>query len=247
MLMALGDLAGAERAFRAASESRSVGEVVGWAFVDYLSLGAVAYYRGDIGEAERLVRHVCEIEPATYQSGQAAAARFLCLAASSDVGAESALATARAYLPVLGRLASLGACGCLALVLEGLAIQGRSNIAAALEPAAEYVVANGPWCIYTQHLFRTAAGIAAGAARHWDRAEEHFRIALHQSDIGPYRVAQPVARLWYAAMLASRRGSGDRDTARVLLQEALHQCDAVGMPWYAERVRERLYDFRAPA
>jgi hypothetical protein len=89
-------------------------------------------------------------------------------------------------------------------------------------------------------LFRTAAGIAAAAARDWGRAEEHFQIAMHQSDSSAYRTAQPIARFWYASMLGSRGQAGDHRRALDLLNEALSICETVGMPLHARRTQQNI-------
>jgi hypothetical protein len=169
-----------------------------------------------------------------------AGALFWTLAAKGDPEADAALAGARPHLPVPGRLVSIGACGCLPFVIEGLALLGRSEEAAALAPNAEHVVANGPQCVFSQHLFRTSAGIAAAGARDWTRAEEHHRIALHQADSAPYRVAQAIGRSWYADMLLARNLPGDRQRARELLQEALRQYESMSMAWHARRAAGRI-------
>ena len=128
----------------------------------------------------------------------------------------------------------------MAFVVEGLALLGRLEEAASLEPQAEYVVANGPLCVISQHLFRTSAGIASASARNWGRAEEHHRIAMHQAETAPYRVAQPVSRYWYADMLLARGEPGDRKRARELLCEALALCQSLGMPLHAQRAVNRI-------
>ena len=125
-------------------------------------------------------------------------------------------------------------------VIEGLALLGRLEEAGAMESHAEHVVANGPLCVYSQHLFRTSAGIAAACARNWTRAEEHHRTAIHQADSAQYRVAQPIARSWYAEMLLARDFPGDRERARGLLTEALHLYESLGMPWHSRRAATRL-------
>jgi hypothetical protein len=159
---------------------------------------------------------------------------FLALAAKGDPDVDAALDKARRFLPVVGRPLSVGSCACLAMVLEALAILGRRSEAATLEPLAEYVAENGPLCLYSQHLFRTAAGIAAAAAGNWARAEEHFLTAIQQADSAPYRTAQPIARYWYADMLLLRDQPGDRDRAREMLKASQELCQTIGMPWYAE-------------
>jgi tetratricopeptide (TPR) repeat protein len=238
LLMALGDLKGAGKALDEA-HAIATGSGVGWAFVDFILSGAIAWYEGDLVEAELRVRTGIEMEPASYQSGELTAMLFLISAAKGDVD-EDARKSARGLLPVPGRPMSLGACGCLPLLLEGLAITGQREEAAALQDVAEYAVENGPRCLYPLYLLRTAAGIAAAAACNWPKAEEHYFAAIQQADSAPYRTAQPIARLRYSEMLTARGMPGDHNRARGMLAEALNQFDAVGMRWYAERARESL-------
>jgi hypothetical protein len=65
-------------------------------------------------------------------------------------------------------------------------------------------------------------------------------MAIQQADAAPYRVAQPIARSWYAEMLLSRDLPGDRERAHELLREALHMYEAIGMAWHARRAAGRL-------
>ena len=88
--------------------------------------------------------------------------------------------------------------------------------------------------------FRTAAGIAAACAGDWAVAEEHHLTAIHQMDTAPYRVAQPMAREWYAVMLLDRNAPGDHAKARGLLSEALAMYESMEMPFHAKRSSGRL-------
>ncbi|MDQ2773643.1 MAG: AAA family ATPase [Acidobacteriota bacterium] len=237
--MALGDLAEAARSTQSAHDF-ATGVAGGWSYLDYLMLGIIAHYRGKLDEAERWFRQGLNVEPVSYLSGQFSGALFWTLAARGEAESSAALTKARFHLPVPRRPLSLGTCGCLAFLLEGLAILGRFEEAAALEAHAEYVVANGPLCVYSQHLFRTSAGIACAAATHWTRAEEHHQAAIHQADSSPYRVAQPGTRFWYAEMLLARNLPGDRERASGLLREALHLSVSMTMRWQAERTAKRI-------
>ena len=239
MHMAMGNLEEAERAASAAFDyGKSIS--AGWLFCTLTGRGSIAHYRGNLDEACALFRRGMEMEPRSFLSGQLAGGLFWTLAAKGDAAAADALASALPHLPVPGRPFSIGACGCLAFVIEGLALLGRLEEVGALEPHAEHVVANGPLCVYGQHLFRTSAGIAAACARNWTRAEEHHQTAIHQADSAPYRVAQPIARSWYAEMLLARDLPGDRERARGLLNEALNLYESIGMPWHARRAAARL-------
>ncbi len=238
-MMARGDLEESERMMREVHEF-ALANSAGWKFLDHIVLGAIAHYRGNLDDALLWIRSGMEIEPLSYQSGHLSGMLFWTLAAKGDANAEAALAAARLHLPVPGRPLSLGACGCLALVMEGLGLIGRLEEAAALQSSAEYLVANGPLCVYTQHLFRTSAGIAAACAHNWTRAEEHHRIAIHQADCSPYRVSQPRARYWYAEMLLSRGMAGDQQRARQLLCEALALHESMSIKWQARKVAKRI-------
>jgi predicted ATPase/DNA-binding winged helix-turn-helix (wHTH) protein len=237
--VARGDLNGADSA---AHESHLCGESLdtGWLFLDTIVLGYVAHYQGRLDESERWFRHGIEIENPSHWSGILAGGLFWTLAANEDPRAAEALSKAYPYLPLPPSRFRIGACGCLVFVIEGLAWLGRYDEIAALQPHAEHVVANGPWCVYGLYLVRTAAGIAAGCATDWARAEEHHRAALRQADTAPYRVAQPISRYWYARMLLARRAEGDETNGRALLYQALAMFDSLGMPGYGRRTSELL-------
>jgi hypothetical protein len=55
----------------------------------------------------------------------------------------------------------------------------------------------------------------------------------------PYVTAQPIARYWYADMLAERRGPGDIEAAKALLQASMSASDAIGLALYARLARRR--------
>ncbi len=86
----------------------------------------------------------------------------------------------------------------------------------------------------------TAAGIAAACAGNWTRAEEHHRGAIARMEAAPYVTAQPIARYWYADMLAERGGPGDVESAKARLQESITASDAIGLALYARLARQRL-------
>ena len=57
------------------------------------------------------------------------------------------------------------------------------------------------------------------------------------------RLGKPAVQKWYAWMLLRRDGPGDRDQARVLLDEVITLCKAMGMQLSlgeAEAMRESL-------
>jgi tetratricopeptide (TPR) repeat protein len=238
-LMQRGDLEGAERT---ALEVHDFATAVSahWSFLDYVLLAAIAHYRGKLEDSVRWARRGLEVEPESYLSGQLSGCLFWTLAAAGDPEAESALTAARTYLPVAGRILTIGSTSCLAFVIEGLALVRRREEAAALQSEAEWVVATGPLYLYSRHLFRTSAGIAAACARNWTRAEEHHQAAIQIADSTRCRVAQPVVRDWYADMLCSRDTAGDKERAREFLSQALSLYDEMGMVWHARRAANRL-------
>ncbi len=87
---------------------------------------------------------------------------------------------------------------------------------------------------------RTAGGIAAAGAGNWTRAEEHHRAAIARMGAVPYITAQPIARYWYADMLAERRGPGDTEGAKTLLKESIATSERIGLALYARLARQRL-------
>ena len=93
-------------------------------------------------------------------------------------------------------------------------------------------------------LFRspvqTAAGIAAACAGNWTRAEEHHRAAITRMEAVPYVTAQPIARYWYAEMLAERGGSEDVEAAKAMLHDSIAASDRIGLALYARLARQRL-------
>ena len=88
--------------------------------------------------------------------------------------------------------------------------------------------------VFISRFSQNAAGIAAAAARHWDAAEEHFRIALQQAESFPNQLEQAETRRFHAMMLLDRATSGDSETARTLLGEALETYRCIGMHRHVE-------------
>jgi tetratricopeptide (TPR) repeat protein len=237
--MALGDFDGA---LCFAREAQTIGQSIGggWDFLNGLNLSLILCCRGDLDQAIEYFRSARDRERPSFHTGILSGALFQALAMKGDPEMENALAEVRLDLPVAGGPLCIGSCDCLALVLEGLAVLGRREEAAALDTVAEHVAAKGAVCVWSQNLMRTSAGIAAAAACRWERAEEHFRTAIQQAGCAPYKTAQPIARLRYADMLLARDLASDRERARELLREALLMCQTVGMTWYAQHIEQRI-------
>jgi hypothetical protein len=87
---------------------------------------------------------------------------------------------------------------------------------------------------------QTIAGIAAAAARQWEAAEGHFRIALQHAESFPDRLEQADIRRFHAMMLMDRAARGDRKRAQPLLSEALETYTYIGMPRHIEMTQALL-------
>ena len=123
---------------------------------------------------------------------------------------------------------------------ESLAQMGREDEAAELYPLVQTMLERGNVVCCALGLVEKAAGIAAAAGEQWQQAEAHFETALRLADELPHRLEQPEVRRWYARMLLYRNGSGDRERARSLLDEALAGYKELGMPKHVEMTEELL-------
>jgi tetratricopeptide (TPR) repeat protein len=140
------------------------------------------------------------------------------------------------HLPRTGRLNTIGSWYALFKVIEGLAVVGESQRAAAFYPiVVEALAAETVVTFDSSHLLETVAGIAAAAGGEWDAAEAHYRTALRLAGEMPFISEQAEARHWYARMLVDRGGPGDRQQARGLLETALKAYRKIGMAWHVER------------
>jgi tetratricopeptide (TPR) repeat protein len=233
--MSRGDLAGAERFAREVIELGEMAQI-GWNFLGEAELANIARMRGLVPEALEWSRRALASErPRNSYSGYPQASLALTQAQTGDPEAVGSLRKTLPYLPRPGCRAPIGFWQSLVLAIEGWATIGRLEEAAALHPVAEEMAATGMALTFTSTLPRTAAGIAAACAGNWARAEEHHRAAIHMADNMPHRVAQAIARYWYADMLRAR---GDAAEARTLLGEALSMFESLDMPLYARRASE---------
>ena len=129
----------------------------------------------------------------------------------------------------------------LALVIEGLFMLGELSQAGQFYPLARELI--GTRAVVLWPIFRftqTIAGIAAAAARQWEPAKEHFRIAMQQAESFPFRLEQAEIRRFHAMMLIDRAARGDRAKAQTLLREALESYTQIGMPRHVEMTQALL-------
>ena len=95
-------------------------------------------------------------------------------------------------------------------------------------------------CWPISRFTHTIAGVAAGSARQWEAAEEHFQTAMQQAEAVPHRLEQAEIRRFHAMMLIDRAAPGDRKKAQTLLREALETYTHIGMPRHIEMTRTLL-------
>jgi hypothetical protein len=154
-------------------------------------------------------------------------------------GATNACNAAMQFLPRPGTSRGIGAWHAVLSLTEALCLSGRREEGGRLLADAEKIAAEWDCSLYGFPV-RSAAGIAAGCAGDWTRAEDHHRRAIARMDVVPYITAQPIARYWYAHMLAERQGKGDMEASRALLQDSITASDAIGLALYARLARQRL-------
>lgn len=213
---------------------------VPWGFVSKVGVANAARLRGRVQEAVEWCERA-NIPQRNHLGGLAHAALALTFAQAGDSRLSQALKEALQFMPQAGRPAPEGRWYVLNHMIEALAAAGQVDDAAAFHPVAEDMIAAGYVLIATcAALPRTTAGIAAGCAGNWTRAEEHHQTAIHLSDTMPHKIAQPIARYWYADMLRMRDEPRDRTRARALLNEALLMCETLGLPLYGRQASERL-------
>ena len=106
--------------------------------------------------------------------------------------------------------------------------RGDPESAAALYPVLREAFDDG-WRVGMLQPVEGVVGLAAAAGGNWDVAEGHFRSALAFVDQNGDRLGKPSVQKWYAWMLLRRNAPGDREQARVLLDDAIASFRAMGM------------------
>jgi hypothetical protein len=87
-------------------------------------------------------------------------------------------------------------------------------------------------------LLQTAAGISAAAGGHWERADRHFDAATEIAERLGLRTELAELKRFRAWMHLWRKGDNDRESVNRLLEQALAEYEAMGMPRHAEVTRE---------
>jgi tetratricopeptide (TPR) repeat protein len=235
--LARGDLEGGERAAREALEFGYSCDF-GWLFLVETILGGILLYRDQTEEGLSLLTKAAAGHT-THFSGFPKGLLALGMTAAQMDSAADACAAAMRFLPRPGISRGMGAWHAVLIDTEALCLGGRREEAGRLESEAEKIAAE--WdCGFHGFPARTAAGIAAACAGNWTRAEEHHRAAIARMEAVPYVTAQPIARYWYADMLAERGGTEDVCAAKAMLSESIAASDRIGLTLYARLARQRL-------
>jgi tetratricopeptide (TPR) repeat protein len=206
---------------------------LGWAGMAITWLGVTEFLRGRWKQALTTFRQGVEEEPPGVLDGTGSAFLFEQLAYLGETADLAALQEKwEERLPRAGEPATWGVWQMLFSVVEGLALLGQRDRAAAYHPQLLKALGTGA-VIGNYHdgrLIERVAGIAAAVGADWDRAEEHYSTALAQAAELPHVFEQPHTRRWFALMLLDRRGPGDKRRAAQLLAEASEGYGRLGMP-----------------
>lgn len=218
-----------------------------WLGTSYAFLGHAEFLRGNWDAAGTWLGRG-PVQTGPNLAGSCSAAWFLYLAyLGRRADAYAVFLRHRSELPVSGRPNTVGSWSLLLGFTEGLYLLGKHE-----EPAAWYplVVEAGTVSralttnVAPLQLLERVAGIAAAAAREWDRAETHFRQSLTQAETTPLQVERYEVRRFYARMLAERNRGGDREHAQRLLREAVDGFTRLGMPRHADLAGTAIAELR---
>jgi class 3 adenylate cyclase/tetratricopeptide (TPR) repeat protein len=257
------------RAFRAFRELMLTGDIdawqesapdnlelarsIGFSLVSYfhMCLGLGHFWGGQWEEALQEFQEAVKLEPAGFGVGAAPGCLFLFKAYAGDSdGALRILGEKRDNLPRPSQANTQGAWIMLETAVEGLAVLGERKEASELNSLVLEAIDGGALLRDSGiGLLQTVAGIAAAAGGQWEKAEEHYQIALRQAHELPHKLEQPEVRRWYARMLIdrarsvhpepvegrpSKRSAADLEKARQLLTEAVAMYRQIGMPKHVE-------------
>ncbi len=213
-----------------------------WINSCYAQLALVRFLRGDWEAALPHSEHSCAAEFPNAFDGWGGGMLLRQRAYTGDLaGARSLFAQKKDRLPHLDRPSPIGGWGLLMLAVEALFVIGEREQAAELYPLARQAAQTGVICLEVISRFpQTVAGLAAAAGKQWDKAEEHFQIAMKQAVEFPHRLEEMEIRRFYGQMLIERNGTGDRDQAGAMLTGAIEGYSQIGMPRHARIAQELL-------
>jgi hypothetical protein len=235
VLVAAGDLSAAERQTREAiafAESVRSPQV----YSAEAHLGRTFFFFDRTEEALSLLKKAATGPTALFGSGLLA----FVMAAGGEPDADEACRAAIQFLPRPGNRRGTRAWSTVISLVQAFCLSGHREEAARLLPDAEKIAAEWEWSNVQSTPTRTVAGIAAASAGNWQLAENHHKAAIARMDAVPYVTAQPIARYWFADMLAERGGPGDAVLARRTLEQTIATSDAIGLALFARLARTRL-------
>ena len=185
-------------------------------------LSLVEFYRGNWESALLHARTACRFQPSPIEGfGDGLLLQQLAYAGNRDE-ALAILDQKRSLLPISAQPNIGSSWWMLINMIEGLVVLGEQSQAGRLYPLVRELIGTGAVVFFPISRFtQTIAGVAAGAARQWEAAEEHFRIALQQAESFPHILEQAEIRRFHATMLKERAAPGDSKRARTLLRNAM--------------------------
>ncbi|MGH9011691.1 MAG: hypothetical protein ACRDYF_17870 [Acidimicrobiia bacterium] len=220
---------------------------MGWIAASYMFLALADFWRGRWTESLENAHTATSLEPPGVVALWSRSAELLVTAYAGDPSeARRMFRDLSAQLPSAGQTASLSGWMLVFSAVEALVVLGERAEAAALHPlileAIEMgTVVDGYGGDIQGRLLQTLAGMAAGAGGRWDKAETHFRQALHQAETLGLRMERPDLLRFYAGMLFERGRPEDQPRIRQFLHEATETYQALSMPRH-EQMCTRLLD-----
>jgi tetratricopeptide (TPR) repeat protein len=201
-----------------------------WEALLAAQLSLVNFYRGNWESALFHARTACRFQPSPIEGfGDGLLLRQMAYAGNRDE-ALAILDQKRSLLPISGQPNIGSSWWMLINIIEGLVVLGEQSQAGRLYPLVRELIGTGAVAFFPILRFtQTIAGVAAGAARLWDAADVHFRIALQQAESFPHILEQAEIRRFHAMMLKERAAPGDSKKARILLREAMPIYTRAGM------------------
>jgi tetratricopeptide (TPR) repeat protein len=210
------------------------GNKVGWHYMDVVIKAMFLAGRGRIDESLPILEKGIGMEPRCHSSGYARSVRMLLLALEGDLGALRDLHHPELPLAVAGQANTQGAWVATTAVGLTLGLFGRDAEAANLLPVLEELASKAAlmW-LFVPHA--SCAGVVAGCAGQWDKAEDYHQKA-EAAAAAQCPGVLPMARELHARTLIKRGGTDGAGRARLLLDEARAGYERMGMSGYGKRV-----------
>jgi len=215
-----------------------------WIGHSYSFLALLDFWQGRWKESLENAREAARLEEPGFVALWSPSVRLLLTAyAGHDDEARRMFQELSAELPRAGQAATLGSWQLAFSAVEALFVMGDRAEAAALYPLVIEAIESGAVVdgYFHGRSLQMLAGIAAGAGGQWDDSEQHFQEALRQAERLGQRMERPDILRFYAGMLIDRDGSGDRERARQLLEEAIKAYQQISMPRHEEMARQLLH------